>query len=155
MECFLYRNLVINTRDNMKKASCDLQYRHLDIAVLYMRMFIGCIILLHNVGKLQTYDRIIDSYPSLLFGSPTVTFAVFTICECVFAVMIMIGFWTRFAAFMMTLGMFLSIFVAIPASGMTQATLQFVYMGIFVFFVISGGGRYALDYKLWWYKMSD
>lgn len=144
-----------HTVESMKKASCDMRYRHLDIAVLYMRMFIGGIMLLHNVGKLQTYGRIIDSYPSLLFGSPTVTFAVFMICESAFAVMIMIGFWTRFAAFMMALGMFLSIFVAISASGMIQTTLQFVYMGIFIFLVISGGGRYALDCKLWWYKVSD
>ncbi|MBQ3261024.1 MAG: DoxX family protein, partial [Alistipes sp.] len=59
------------------------------------------------------------------------------------------GLWVRFAAFLMALGMFLSIFVVVPTAGMTAGTLQFIYMGIYIFFVIAGGGAYALDSVLW------
>ena len=35
-----------------------------DWAILYLRLFIGTIILLHNVGKMQAYNEIINYYPS-------------------------------------------------------------------------------------------
>ena len=129
--------------------------RNSDIANLYLRLFIGGVVLLHNIGKMQTYNEIIDTFPSLLFDSPTLTFAVFTIAEVAFAMMIMCGLWIRFASFLMALGMFLSIFVVVPTSGMMAGTLQFIYMGIYIFFVIAGGGRYSLDTVLWGRKVVE
>ena len=35
-----------------------------DWAILYLRLFIGTIILLHNVGKMQAYNEIIKYYQS-------------------------------------------------------------------------------------------
>lgn len=131
------------------------RYRRVDAALLYLRLFIGGVVLLHNIGKMQTYNEIIEGFPALLFDSPTVTFAVFTIVEVAFAMMIMCGLWVRFASFLMALGMFLSIFVVVPTSGMTAGTLQFIYMGIYIFFVIAGGGRYALDSALWGRRVSE
>ena len=127
----------------------------MDIALLYLRLFVGGVVLLHNVGKLQTYNEIIEGYPALLFDSPTLTFAVFSILEVAFAMMIMCGLWVRFSSFLMALGMFLSIFVVVPTAGMTAGTLQFIYMGIYIFFVIAGGGRYAMDSLLWQRKVSE
>ena len=131
------------------------QHRRADFALLYLRLFIGGVVLLHNIGKLQTYNEIIDGYPALLFDSPTLTFAVFSILEVAFAMLIMCGLWVRFSSFLMALGMFLSIFVVVPIAGMTAGALQFVYMGIYIFFVIAGGGRYALDSALWRRRPSD
>ena len=131
------------------------RYRRVDAALLYLRLFIGGVVLLHNIGKMQTYNEIIEGFPALIFDSPTVTFAVFTIVEVAFAMMIMCGLWGRFASFLMALGMYLSIFVVVPTSGMTAGTLQFIYMGIYIFFVIAGGGRYALDSALWRRKVVD
>lgn len=131
------------------------QHRRADFALLYLRLFIGGVVLLHNIGKLQTYNEIIDGYPALLFDSPTLTFAVFSILEVAFAMLIMCGLWVRFSSFLMALGMFLSIFVVVPTAGMTAGALQFVYMGIYIFFVIAGGGRYALDSALWRRRPSD
>lgn len=131
------------------------QQRRMDIALLYLRLFVGGVVLLHNVGKLQTYNEIIEGYPALLFDSPTLTFAVFSILEVAFAMMIMCGLWVRFSSFLMALGMFLSIFVVVPTAGMTAGTLQFIYMGIYIFFVISGGGRYSFDSMLWGRKVSE
>ena len=131
------------------------QQRRKDISLLYLRLFIGGVVLLHIIGKLQTYNEIINGYPALLFDSPTLTFAVFSIIEVAFAMMIMCGLWVRFASFLMALGMFLSIFVVVPTAGMTAGTLQFIYMGIYIFFVIAGGGRYAMDSLLWQRKVSE
>lgn len=126
-----------------------------DIAILYLRLFMGGVTLLHNIGKMQTYNEIIEGYPALLFDSPTITFAIFTIVEVAFAMMIMSGLWVRFASFLMALGMFLSIFVVLPTAGMTAGTLQFIYMGVYIFFVIAGGGKYSMDALLWRRRVSE
>ena len=131
------------------------QYRRADFALLYLRLFVGGVVLLHNIGKMQTYNEIIEGYPLLVFDIPTLTFAVFSIAEVAFAMLIMCGLWVRFSSFLMALGMFLSIFVVVPTAGMTAGTLQFIYMGIYIFFVIAGGGRYALDSALWRRPLSE
>lgn len=48
-----------------------------DWAILYLRLFIGTIILLHNVGKMQAYNEIINYYPSWgIFGSAFIFVAI-------------------------------------------------------------------------------
>lgn len=39
------------------------QYRCMDWAVLYLRLFTGASMLFHNIGKMQNYNEIISSYP--------------------------------------------------------------------------------------------
>lgn len=128
-----------------RKTYRQTQHRRCDAAILFLRIFIGSVVLLHNLGKIQDYDELINTYPALLFNNAHATFAIFAILESVFAAMIIAGYKVRFAAFIMAMGMFLSIFVVLPTKGMTAGVLQFVYMGIYIFFVIAGGGRYAID----------
>ena len=40
------------------------QCRHMDWAVLYMRLFAGGMMFFHNIGKIQDYNEIVNSYPS-------------------------------------------------------------------------------------------
>lgn len=45
----------------------------MDWAVLYMRLFAGGMMFFHNIGKIQDYNEIVNSYPSFAFaGSPAV-----------------------------------------------------------------------------------
>ena len=78
--------------------------RSTDWAVLYLRLFLGGVILLYNIGNIQDYNEIIDSYPSLLFLGNTVSFGVVTVVEVVAALLLMIGFRVRFAAVAVEIG---------------------------------------------------
>lgn len=124
------------------------QYRCMDWAVLYLRLFIGGILLLHNIGKMQHYDEIINAYPSLLFTDSAATFVVICVAEVLFAVMLMLGLWVRLSAAVMALGMLVSVLLVFPSAGFLAAELQFVYMGIYVFLIISGAGAYSFDAAL-------
>ena len=124
------------------------KYRYMDRAVLFMRLFIGGVLTLRVIDKLQTYDFIIGGYPTLLFDNNIATFIIFTALESVFAAMIMCGFGTRFAAFIMSLGMFVEAFVIFPSLGWLGVERQVLYIAIYMSLVISGGGRYALDDRL-------
>jgi putative oxidoreductase len=121
------------------------EYRLMDRAILFLRFFIGTLLTLHIISKLQTYNFVLTGYPALLFGSSWATFVIFTLLEAAFAVMIIIGYGTRFAAFIMSLGMFVEIFIIYPSLGWFGVERQILYIGIYVTLVVAGSGRYALD----------
>ncbi len=119
--------------------ACYAHYEKMDGAVLYLRLFAGGVMLFHNIGKLQTYNELIDSYPSLLNMSPAATFVVVAGVECLLAVLVMIGICVRTAALLLAAGMAAALFIAPPQ----QNGEWLLFMGIYLFFAIAGGGRYA------------
>ena len=121
------------------------EYRLIDRAILFLRLFVGVLIALHIIDKLQTYNFVLTGYPALLFSSSWATFVIFTLLEAIFAVMLILGYGTRFAAFIMALGMFVEIFIVYPSLGWLGVERQILYIGIYITLVISGSGRYALD----------
>ena len=120
-------------------------YRYIDRAILFLRLFVGVLISLHIIDKLQTYNFVLTGYPALLFGSSWATFVVFTFLEALFAAMIILGYGTRFACFIMALGMFVEIFIIYPSLGWLGVERQILYIGIYVTLVFSGSGRYGLE----------
>ena len=124
------------------------EYRFIDRAILFLRLFVGVLIALHIINKLQTYNFVLTGYPALLFDSSWATFVIFTFLEAAFAVMIILGYGTRFAAFIMALGMFVEIFIIYPSLGWLGVERQILYIGIYTTLVISGTGRYGLETHL-------
>lgn len=123
-------------------------YRFIDRAILFLRLFVGVLITLHIIDKLQTYNFVLTGYPALLFDSSLATFVIFTLLEALFALMIIVGYGTRFAAFIMALGMFVEIFIIYPSLGWLGVERQILYIGIYVTLVVSGSGRYGLEQQL-------
>jgi putative oxidoreductase len=121
------------------------EYRLIDRAILFLRLFVGVLIALHIINKLQTYNFVLTGYPALLFESSWATFVIFTTLEALFAVMIIIGFGTRFAAFIMAMGMFVEIFLIFSTLGWLGVERQILYIGIYVTLVMSGSGRYGVE----------
>ena len=70
----------------------------MDWAVLYLRLFLGSIMLFHNIGKIQNYNELISSYPSLLYIDNNAVFVIATVTEVLFSVLIMMGIWVRLSA---------------------------------------------------------
>lgn len=116
-----------------------------DVAILFLRMFIGSVILLHIIGKLQTYDNVILSYRHILGFDGSTSFFIATALEGLFAAMILMGVATRFAASMMIIVSAMAIAEALLPGGLPtdHAKLYFVYMGIYLTLAISGGGEYS------------
>jgi putative oxidoreductase len=121
------------------------EYRFIDRAILFLRLFAGVLISFHIIGKLQTYNFVLTGYPALLFGSSWATFVIFTGLEAIFAVMLILGYGTRFAAFIMALGMFVESFIVYPTLGWPGVERQVLYIGIYTTLVLSGSGRYGLE----------
>lgn len=120
------------------------QYRHMDWAVLYMRLFAGGMMLFHNVGKMQDYNEIVNSYPSFALVGSAAMFVIVTVVEVLLAVAIILGFRVRLSALIMALG----ILMMFAWGGFGVGELEFVWLGIYVFLIVSGGGLYAFDAAL-------
>ncbi len=120
-----------------------------DRAILFLRIFIAAVMLLHIIGKMQNYDNVVLTFPSLLdFNRPT-SLALSIIFEAAMAAMIAIGIGTRLSALLMFITSLVTLFdIALQAEGAIYtdaAKLQFIYAGIFLTLMISGGGRYSIS----------
>ena len=123
------------------------QHHRSDVAILFLRLFIGGVMLLHIVGKMQAYDNILLTYHRILGLDAATSFAVITLLEGLFAAMIILGVATRFASAMMLIVVAMSIAEALlnDTPDVATAKLNFVYMGIYITLLVSGGGRYAFN----------
>ncbi|MEG0499224.1 MAG: hypothetical protein RR522_05045 [Alistipes sp.] len=73
--------------------------------------------------------------------SNATSFVLIMVAEVVMAVLLMLGFWVRFAAATLTIGMlWVTLTLGFPAGG---ATL--LLAAVYFFLVIVGGGVYAFD----------
>ncbi|MEG1982495.1 MAG: DoxX family protein [Alistipes sp.] len=123
-------------------------YRAMDWAILYLRLFIGGIILLHNVGKMQDYNEIINAYPSFLSFSSAFIFVLITLLEVIIAIALIIGIHVRLTSSIMAMGLFASIIYILSKNGVATAELPFVYMGIAITLILSGAGIFSLDFAI-------
>lgn len=114
---------------------------YMDWAVLYMRLFAGGMMLFHNIGKMQNYNEIIGSYPSLLYIDNAAVFTIIAIAEVALSVLIIIGIGVRMSALALTLGLVMLILWG----GFGIRESDFVWLGMYVFLVVSGGGGYSFD----------
>lgn len=117
------------------------QYRCMDWALLYLRLFAGGMLVLHNIGKIQHYNELIGSYPSVLYIDNSAVFVAVTVVEVLLAVMIMAGIYVRLSAAVLVLG----IVAVIAGYGFGYVPSAVAWLGVYSFFAIAGGGYYALD----------
>ena len=118
-----------------------------EMAILFLRVFIGGVMLLHMIGKLQDYDNYVLNFQSIVGLNHATSFALSILFEGLFAVMIIMGVGTRLAAALMAIVMIVSICEALMLGTVTdgESKLEFIYIGIYISLVISGGGRYAIS----------
>lgn len=119
--------------------------RWFDSAILFMRIFIGAMMLTHGIGKLQNYNAIVNSFPDPLGIGSAASFTLITLIEVGCSVLIIMGLFTRLATLPLIFGMYIATFIAFPEKTFAEGELSFVYMGIYIMLLVSGGGRYALD----------
>jgi uncharacterized membrane protein YphA (DoxX/SURF4 family) len=127
-----------------------------DVGILFLRIFIGAVMLLHIVGKLQNFSNLSLHFQSLLGFSGVTSLSASVIVEGLFAAMIITGVGVRLASILMTIVSAVAFVELALASQITSdvAKLEFIYMGIYLTLAISGGGKYAAGSMLEQRKMS-
>lgn len=90
----------------------------------------------HNIGKIQDYNEIVNSYPSFAFAGSPAVFVIVSLVEVVLATLIIMGLWVRASAIVMAAGILGVLLWGAPGFG----TLAFTWLGVYVFLAMSGGG---------------
>ena len=130
--------------------------RNASRAILFLRIFIGGVMLLHVVGTLQTYSNLVIDFPEFLGFSSATTLAITILFQALAAALIVIGVATRFVAATMFLITVMSIATSMQMGDMTivNLKLEFLYLGIYTTLVISGSGIYGFNVP-WAMKHED
>lgn len=132
----------------MKLLRMDFVPGSVDFGLLVLRAWLGLTMLLnHGWAKLVGFQAKSGSFPDPLgIGSaPSLGLAVFA--EVVCASLLVVGLFTRFAAFNLAVTMAVAFALVHDGalSGANSGELAFVYMGGFVALFLAGGGKLSLD----------
>ncbi|WP_289023851.1 DoxX family protein [uncultured Salegentibacter sp.] len=132
---------------NVYTTSLNLQ--NTDFGLLLFRLFIGGLMLTHGVPKLLKFfgeGEIAFADPIGVGETVTFTFAVFA--EFVCAILIILGWATRFAAIPLILTMAVAAIIVHWTDGFGSQELPLLYMAGFLLVFFTGAGKFSLDYHL-------
>ncbi len=119
--------------------------KRLDLAILYLRIAVGGMLLLHNIGNLQRYNTLIDGYPSWQGITGGVIFGLIMLIESLSALMLIIGWRVRLAAVLLTAQSIFSLLIYHPLPSSFELELRSLYTFIYIYIFIAGGGLYSYD----------
>lgn len=119
-----------------------------NIGFLFLRIFVGGTMLLaHGVPKLLDPKPFIEALSSNGFPLPNILAYLSISAEAIFPVFIILGVFTRVSALIIAINMFVAVFVFhlnIKEDPFVNFEKAFLYMIVFVFIAIAGGGDWTL-----------
>ena len=127
--------------------STSLNLQNTDFGLLLFRLIIGGLMLTHGIPKLLTFfgsEEIVFADPIGLGETVTFTFAVFA--EFVCAILIILGWVTRFASIPLIITMAVAAIIVHWTDGFGRQELPLLYMGGFLLLFFTGAGKFSLDY---------
>lgn len=123
--------------------------RLIDFAVLILRITAGAFMLTHGWGKLL----MLTSGDAIKFADPigigmTTSLVLAVFAEVVCAILVIIGLFTRLAAIPVVITMLIAAFVIHAQDPLNVKEMSLLYALIYSFILITGAGRFSLDYLL-------
>ena len=125
-----------------------------NIGLLFLRIFVGGTMLLaHGVPKILDPKPFIEALSSNGFPLPNIMAYLSISAEAIFPLFVILGVFTRISALIAAINMFVALFVFhlnIKGDPFSNLEKAFVYMIVFIFIAIAGGGDWTL--KRWFSK---
>lgn len=128
-----------------------LSENYTNFAVLFLRLFVGFMLLRHGIDKIQNFETLKATFPDPIgWGSQlSLVFVILTEVGCSLAVML--GFLTRLALIPLIFSMALVAFVVHSPFSVSGSELPLMYLGIFIALFLTGPRKWSVDSLL--YKM--
>lgn len=122
-----------------------------DLGLLILRVSMGfSMLILHGWVKFQNFNTIAPKFMRLFDVVPSnISLGMAIFAEVVCSVLLIVGFFTRFAALNLVITMAVAFFIQHKGalSGTGSGELALVYLIGFATLVFAGGGKYAADGK--------
>ena len=107
--------------------------KHLDGALLFLRLFIGGMMLSHGWTKLATFSVLSATFPDPLGVGSTLSLLLILFAEVGCSCLLIFGLMTRLAALPLMFGMLMAFFVIHGADPFAVRELPLLYLGVYVF----------------------
>jgi putative oxidoreductase len=127
----------------------NLNQSRMNVALLVLRIVIGCFMLVHGLPKLQTLvagGQIQFADPIGIGQVPSLILAIFAEVFC--SVFVIFGCATRLAVIPLITTMIVAVFIIHVPDGFQKQELPAHYLMVYFFLFLSGSGKYSIDYIL-------
>ena len=121
-----------------------------DIALLFIRVwFCTSLFVKHGIEKFTKFPQMVTHFPDPLHVGPTSGLSVALVADAICTILIILGLGTRLAAIIMVINLLIVFALLHQFSFMKDhAELVYTYLGLTIFIVLAGPGKYSLDNKL-------
>lgn len=117
------------------------------LALLFLRLFVGVIMLTHGWPKLMGFAAMSGGFPDPLHIGSTASLSLAVFAEVFCSVLLIVGAFTRLAAGALIVNMGVALFLIHgPVSESNAlAELPLFYLVVYIYLFLSGPGQYAVD----------
>ena len=123
--------------------------RFADFGLLLLRFGPGCIMAkVHGWGKLIHFNEYSKDFYNFLGLGDSVSLGLVVFAELICAILIVLGLFTRLATIPLIIAMLVIIFDVNAGEEIYKYETPLLFMMIFVVLMITGAGKYSLDYRL-------
>ncbi len=134
----LIRALIGNVIDNNK----------VSIGLLFLRIFISVLMLTHGYAKLINFTNLSTQFPDILGIGSEWNLILVIMAEFGCAILIILGLFTRLSTIPIIFSMIIAAFVAHANDPFSLKEMAVLYLGIFIFILYMGAGKYSIDYLI-------
>lgn len=116
------------------------------LGLLLLRTVAAAFMLTHGIPKLMQFFSDEPIKFADVFGmGPVVSLALVTFAEFLCSVFIFLGLFTRIAAIPLVVNMFVAAFYAHSTDPFSVKEMALLFLLIFTFLLLTGGGKYSID----------
>ena len=121
-----------------------------DIALLFIRVwFCTSLFVKHGIEKFTKFPQMVTHFPDPLHVGPTIGLSFALVADAICTILIILGLGTRLGAIIMVINLLIVFALLHQFSFMKDhAELVYTYLGLTIFIVLAGPGKYSLDNKL-------
>ena len=110
-----------------------------------LRVLIALLILRHGYHKLTHFSDISGNFPDPIGLGSQLSLGLVVASEFFGALFLLFGVFTRWASFSLFFTLFIAAFVVHGSDPFAKKELAVLYVVIFLFFTLAGGGYYSVD----------
>lgn len=118
---------------------------NLDIGLLILRLGIGGMMLTHGIPKLMNFAEMSTKFADPFGLGPEISLGLVVFAEVFCAILLMVGFKTRWVAIPLLITMLVAAFMIHGADPFGKKEKALLYAVALVPLLLSGGGRLAID----------
>ncbi|WP_298064895.1 DoxX family protein [uncultured Rikenella sp.] len=121
-----------------------LSERYANLALLFLRLFVGGMMLTHGIAKIQNFAALREGFPDPIGWGVGLSLVMIILVEIGGSLMVIAGLLTRFAVIPLVFAMIMAMTVH-PDTSLGSIELPLLYLGMYVVIFIAGPGKCSID----------